>query len=66
MEINQLEEALHALHEVIEDIEEGIDVPDDYKPIEEKIEDLRKSLKRINATSLTYKAFLNLHSGEAC
>lgn len=59
MDIPQLNEALDVLEDAIVEFPVGTTTLDDLKPTEEKIEDLRRSLKPINARILTLKAVID-------
>ena len=56
MDVDQLSEAISALENAIGEFPKGVATLDDYKSTEEKISDLRYSLKLIKAKSRSLKA----------
>lgn len=59
MEIQQLDAAVNELQDAISNFPIGASTLDDFKPIDEKITDIRESLKALNARRLTLHAIID-------
>ena len=59
MELRKLDQAVNLLQNVISQFPVGVSSLDDFKPIEDKITDIRVSLRAIQARKLTLKALID-------